>query len=322
MSPNLYTLITTVNISKMVKKFSSISFIWLVLLLTGSSLLCQLQQETQLSPERLIKNIQTHTFSGKKIDFIFSNADIKEMIDYLEKISGLDFDVDPRIKIRATYHMQQVPWDQALAAILTDNELNIDPAKSSIKIYTGRKYVLAFKDQKKVKILIFLYRHFYIMLISLTLLIAVFIGFLLFKKSKAKRNRIQRKDLLDQELTKEIKKRLLYLLEVDKIYRNEKLSLISLAEKLKITPHQLSWVINEKINKSFPSLVNLFRVEEVKKKLTQSNLNEINILQAAFEAGFNTKTSFNKAFKSITGMTPSQYREKQMPKNRLNSNSK
>ena len=153
-------------------------------------------------------------------------------------------------------------------------------------------------------------------------MIAVIIGAVLFKKSKSKKNKIQKKDLLNPETSEEIKKRLLYLLEVDKIYRNEKLSLISLAEKLKITPHQLSWVINDKINRSFPSLINCYRVEEVKKKLTQSNLSEITILQAAFEAGFSTKTSFNKAFKSITGMTPSQYREKQMLKNRLNPNSK
>jgi len=306
----------------MVKKLSSISFMWLILLLLVSSLLCQLQEDIQLSPERLITNIQTQTYSGEKIDFIFANAEIKGMIEYLEKISGFDFDVDPRIKIRATYHMLQVPWDQALAAILNDNKLNIDLFKNSLKIYSGQKYLIAFTDQKKAKILIFLYRHLYKILILITLMISVIIGAVLLKKLKSKKNKLQKKDLLDPELSEEIKKRLLYLLEIDKIYRNETLSLISLAEELKITPHQLSWVINEKINKSFPSLINLYRVEEVKKKLIQSNHNEITILQAAFEAGFSTKTSFNKAFKSLTGLTPSQYREKQMFKNCLKLNSK
>ena len=306
----------------MLRKGSFISFFWLILLFIATPLLCQLQPNNQLSPERLITNLQTQNYSGKKINFIFSNSDIQEMIDYLEKISGLDFDIDPRIKIRATYHLQQVPWDQALAAILADNELNIDLFKNSLKIYTGQKYLIAFTDQKKAKILLFMYRHLYKILIFVTVMIALFIGVFLFKKSKIKRNKVQRKNLLDPELSEEIKKRLLYLLEVERVYRNEKLSLIFLAEKLKITPHQLSWVINEKINKTFPSLINLYRVEEVKKKLIQSNHNEITILQAAFEAGFSTKTSFNKAFKSITGLTPSQFREKQMPKNRLNSNSK
>ena len=306
----------------MVKKISFLSFIWLILLLTVTSLLCQLQEDIQLSPERLITNIQTQTYSGEKIDLIFSNAEIKGMIDYLEKISGLDFDVDPGIKIRATYHMQQVPWDQALAAILNDNKLNIDLIKNSLKIYSGQKYLIAFTDQKKAKILLFLYRYLYKILIIIFVMIAVIIGAVLFKKSKSKKNKIQKKDLLNPETSEEIKKRLLYLLEIDKIYRNEKLSLISLAEKLKITPHQLSWVINDKINRSFPSLINCYRVEEVKKKLIQSNHNEITILQAAFEAGFSTKTSFNKAFKSLTGLTPSQYREKQMFKNSLKPNSK
>jgi len=306
----------------MVKKISSISFIWLILLLTVTSLLCQLQEDIQLSPERLITNIETQTYSGKKINFIFSNAEIKGMIDYLEKISGLDFDVDPGIKIRATYHMQQVPWDQALAAILNDNKLNIDLIKNSLKIYSGQKYLIAFTDQKKAKILLFLYRYLYKILIIITVIITVIIGTVLFKKSKSKKNKIQKKDLLNPETSEEIKKRLLYLLEIDKIYRNEKLSLIFLAEKLKITPHQLSWVINDKINRSFPSLINYYRIEEVKKKLIQPNHNEITILQAAFDAGFSTKTSFNKAFKSLTGLTPSQYREKQMFKNSLKPNSK
>jgi AraC-like DNA-binding protein len=303
--------------------FSSMSrilFICLFCLLLPSPHHCQAQQDDKLTQERLIQNIQTHSFSGKKIDFIFSNASIDKMIDHLEFISGLRFDLDPRIKVQGTYHMQQVPWDQALAAILADNELNIDLANDSMKIYKGKKYVLAFQDRKKANILIFLYKHFNVILISISFLTVVFIVLMLIVKSKKKRNRIQRKDLLDQELTEEIEKRLYYLLEIEKIYRNEKLSLISLSDRLKVTPHQLSWVINQKINKSFPSLINFYRVEEAKKKLSQSNQNETTILQVAFDAGFSTKTSFNRAFKKITGLTPSQYRGKLLRRDGLSSN--
>ncbi len=298
---------------------SRILLICLFCLLIPSLLLCQPRQDDALTPERLIKNIQTHSFSGKKIDFIFSNAGLDEMIDHLEFISGFHFDLDPKIKVKGTYHMQQVPWDQALAAVLTDHELNIDLGNDSMKIYKGKKYVLAFKDQKKANILIFLYRHFNLILISISFLTAVLIVSMLLIKSKKKRNRIQRKDLLDQELAGEIEKRLSYLLEIEKIYRDEKLSLISLSDRLKITPHQLSWIINQKINKSFPSLVNFYRVEEVKKKLAKSDHNETTILQVAFEAGFSTKTSFNRAFKKITGLTPSQYRDKLLRRDGLSS---
>jgi AraC-like DNA-binding protein len=302
--------------------FSSMSriiSICLFCLFIPSPHLCQPQQDDNLTPERLIQNIQTHSFSGKKIDFIFSNAGVDEMIDHLESISGFRFDLDPEIKATGTYHMQQVPWDQALAAILTDNELNIDLGSDSIKIYKGKKYVLAFKDQKKAKILIFLYKYFNVILISISFLTAVLIGLILIKKIKTKRNRILRKNLLDQELAEETEKRLYYLLEIEKIYRDEKLSLISLSDRLKITPHQLSWVINQKINKSFPSLVNFYRVEEVKKELSQSNQNETTILQIAFEAGFSTKTSFNRTFKKITGLTPSQYRDRLLRRDGLSS---
>jgi AraC-like DNA-binding protein len=276
----------------------------------------QSYQDNHLTPEKLIENIQTKSFTGQKIDFIFSNKTINEMIDHLELVSGIRFDLDPEIKAQATYHLQQVPWDQALAAILTDHELNIDLDQDSIKIYRGRKFVLAFHDQKKARIFIFFYRHFHLILISIIILFAGIIGFILIRKSKAKRNRIQKKDLLSREQVEAIEKELSYLLEIRKIYRDQSLTLISLSDMLKISPHQLSWVINQKMKKSFPSLINLHRIEEVKTKLTMPSQNETTILQSAFEAGFGTKTSFNKAFKKITGLTPSQYRDKHMHKNK------
>ena len=276
-------------------------------------------QNNRLTPEKLITNIQTQSFTGEKIDFIFSNTGIDEMIDHLELISGFHFDLDPNIKAQATYHMQQVPWDQALAAILSDHELHLDLDHDSIKVYRGQKYVLAFQDQKKAKVVIFLYKRFHLILISMFFLIAGIIGLILIKKSKAKRNKIQRKDLLGREQAEELEKKLSYLLEIKKIYRDEKLTLLSLSDKLKITPHQLSWVINQRMKKSFPSLINLYRVEEVKNRLATSSQNETTILQSAFEAGFSTKTSFNKAFKKITGLTPSQYRDKNMHGDNLNS---
>lgn len=77
-----------------------------------------------------------------------------------------------------------------------------------------------------------------------------------------------------------------------------------------MTPHQLSWIINDVLHLSFSSLINGHRVEEVKTRLSDPSFNSTSILQAALEAGFGTKAAFNRAFKKHTGLTPSEFKNK------------
>jgi len=264
--------------------------------------------DKNLTPVQLLENIRTQSFSGEKIDFVFSNTNIQKMFNYLEEISGIDFDVVPNIQNLATYHLKDVPWDKALALLLEDNDLKIDSGNNIVKIYQGQKYEVVFTEPDKAKIVIFLYRHFFKILLSLLLLTAVFISLCIYRKSKHIQMS-QLKNLLDPDSSDEIKKRLRFLLDVEKIFKNENLTLISLAEKLNITPHQLSWIINEKMNQSFSTLINRCRVEDVKKRLADGMNNDSTILQMALDSGFSTKTAFNRSFKKFTGLTPSQYRK-------------
>jgi AraC-like DNA-binding protein len=54
--------------------------------------------------------------------------------------------------------------------------------------------------------------------------------------------------------------------------------------------------------------MNGFRVEEVKRRLASSSHDSANLLDLAFEAGFSSKSTFNAAFKKLTGLTPSAYK--------------
>ena len=287
----------------------------LLLILISAQILPCLSDEFDnqtLTPEQLLENLRNQSYSGEKIDFVFSNASIIEMISYLEKISGIDFNIDPKIQKLATYHLKDVPWDQALAFLLQDNELKIDAAGNSIKIFQGKKYEVVFTEPGKAKIVIFLYRHFIKIILALLLLMTIFLSVRICRKFK-RTKKSNLKDLLDQDRSAEIKTRLIFLLDVEKIFRNENLTLLSLAEKLNITPHQLSWIINDKMNQSFSTLINRYRVEDVKKKLAEAVQNDSTILQIAFDSGFSTKTAFNRAFKKFTGLTPSQYRKNLKP---------
>ena len=94
------------------------------------------------------------------------------------------------------------------------------------------------------------------------------------------------------------------LLDENKPYLNPDLSLDSLAKQLNISSKHLSQVINHS-GQHFYDLINQYRIQEAKNLL--KNKNGENILQIAYEAGFNSKPTFNAAFKKTTGMTPSEY---------------
>lgn len=96
----------------------------------------------------------------------------------------------------------------------------------------------------------------------------------------------------------------------EKPYLENELTLNKLASQVDIGPRHLSQVINEKLNRNFFDFVNRYRVEEAKKLLINLDKSQNNILDVAFDSGFNSKSSFNMIFKKYTAMTPSQFRKK------------
>ncbi len=92
------------------------------------------------------------------------------------------------------------------------------------------------------------------------------------------------------------------------LYRNAELSLADLGRSLDISDRVISDTINQQLGKNFYQYINEYRVEEVKLKLVNSDLNHLKIISLAQEAGFNSKASFNRVFKQYTGLTPQQYR--------------
>lgn len=94
----------------------------------------------------------------------------------------------------------------------------------------------------------------------------------------------------------------------EKPYLEPELTLGDLAESVKLSSHHLSEILSRK-NKSFYEYVNSFRLDEIQRLLRAPSRNSVSILNLAFEAGFNSKTTFNTLFKKCTGMTPSGYRK-------------
>jgi len=105
-------------------------------------------------------------------------------------------------------------------------------------------------------------------------------------------------------------KRLREVMESERPYVDGDLTLQKLAGRLSIPAQHLSQTVNGRLNQSFTDFVNAYRVAEAKRKLTDPSLRHYSVLAIAEEVGFNSKSSFNAVFKKQTGMTPSEFRNR------------
>jgi AraC-like DNA-binding protein len=109
--------------------------------------------------------------------------------------------------------------------------------------------------------------------------------------------------------TRRLKAALLTLMATEHPYRDPELTLPALAERLRSTPHKLSEVLNRELSQTFYDFVNGYRVDEVRARLVDPDAKHLNILALGLDAGFASKSTFNQAFKKLTGQTPSTYRK-------------
>lgn len=114
---------------------------------------------------------------------------------------------------------------------------------------------------------------------------------------------------LTPSLSEELKDALVSLLQDYKVYRDNSISLESLSEKLNTTRHNTSQIINEHFGMNFFELINKFRIEEATNLLLEDTNGNFNIIDIAYEVGYNNKVTFNKAFKKETSLTPTQFIE-------------
>jgi AraC-like DNA-binding protein len=116
------------------------------------------------------------------------------------------------------------------------------------------------------------------------------------------------KSALTQEKGRELAARLTQYMERERPYLDSELTLPKLAEMLQVPPHHLSQVINEFLGQNFFDFVNAYRVDEARRLLQNPEKAAFTVLAVAEEAGFNSKTAFNTAFKKVAGQTPSEFR--------------
>jgi AraC-like DNA-binding protein len=111
----------------------------------------------------------------------------------------------------------------------------------------------------------------------------------------------------DIDLLTEWKPKILQLLQTQTIYEDPELSLTQLAKQLKTNPTIISKVINQGFQLNFNDFINNYRVEAVKGKLKSGEQKTQTLLGIAYDCGFNSKATFNRAFKKVTGDSPKEW---------------
>ncbi len=115
--------------------------------------------------------------------------------------------------------------------------------------------------------------------------------------------------LKDPEAMAHLQK-IISFVEDNKPFLDRDLSIQDLSSMTCIPRHHITQILNEKHKKSFFTFINGYRVKEVIERFSNPKYAHYTILAIAFDAGFNSKTTFNSIFKHHTGLTPSQYRKK------------
>jgi len=117
------------------------------------------------------------------------------------------------------------------------------------------------------------------------------------------------KSSLSEEDKKIILAKILKEMEVNHYFKDNLASLSGLSKRINESTHHVSQVINEKLNKNFFELLAFYRVELAKKLISEDKNAKLTIEELAEQVGYNSKSSFNIAFKKYSLKTPSEYRK-------------
>ena len=163
-----------------------------------------------------------------------------------------------------------------------------------------------YQDHLEIQVPIyFSYKLLFLMSITILFLIEVKSNFV---NSTVKQLTIK---YLGSKLSEENKQsifiRIKQFMEYEKPYLDQNFSLEVLSENINVLRTNISMVINEKSKMNFREFVNSYRVNESLRLMSEIDYNLIS--QIYFEAGFNSKSVFNTAFKKQIGITPSEYRK-------------
>jgi AraC-like DNA-binding protein len=117
------------------------------------------------------------------------------------------------------------------------------------------------------------------------------------------------KSSLTEQQKDDILNKIAHEMEVNLYFTHNISSLSGLAKQINKPSHHVSQVINERLNKSYFELLSSYRIGYAEKLIREDESSKLTIEELADKVGYNSKSSFNTAFKKHTSTTPSEYRK-------------
>lgn len=119
----------------------------------------------------------------------------------------------------------------------------------------------------------------------------------------------------ERKTLKSIAERLDQLMKIQEPFKNPNLLLDDLAQMLEVKPYQLSRTLKFIHKSSFYPFITQYRIEAFKALLLDPKQSHLSLLGLAYTAGFNSKSSFNRAIKKHYQLTPSEFKQHLLQKN-------
>ncbi|TPN85358.1 tetratricopeptide repeat protein [Aquimarina algicola] len=127
------------------------------------------------------------------------------------------------------------------------------------------------------------------------------------KETSAKRIK---KSSIPEETQQHYMERILDYMEKEKPFLDHEIKQTDIASNLGISVHLFSEILNVCFQKNFNNFINLYRIDTAKSLIKNPKYKHYKILEIGYEAGFPSKTSFNRVFKNLVGQTPSEFQKK------------
>ena len=122
-------------------------------------------------------------------------------------------------------------------------------------------------------------------------------------------NEKRAKDIITTEVPPSVITTILKSMEEDKLYLNPMMDLPTLARHTALSTKTISVALNQHFKKNFNDFINSYRIMECQARITDPASNHLTIVGIAAECGFNSSSTFQRVFKQITGLSPSEYRK-------------
>lgn len=119
---------------------------------------------------------------------------------------------------------------------------------------------------------------------------------------------LEEKKIEPETLNEDLLKLKRYMLD-EKTFLDPALTIQDISNAMNVPVRELSVLINHQLGHHFYDFVNTYRIENAMKILQDPSKSKVTILEILYEVGFNSKSSFNTAFKKHTGNTPTEYRK-------------